>query len=111
MMRNLAVAGILLGMLTLVVVAADENNSVVITFKDGHKQTFPLSEVTRIQLKTPKETTNVPLPLTSLTASVGHFLGRWRAGDGTGRTFIITLKRDGSATKSIGATHGTWKVE
>ncbi|MGH9528862.1 MAG: hypothetical protein ACRD2S_02980, partial [Terriglobales bacterium] len=38
----------------------------------------------------------------------GHFIGKWRVGDGGGGTFLITLKRNGEANKSIGGTHGTW---
>ena len=40
----------------------------------------------------------------------GRFEGGWKVGDGAGGTFFITLKRDGTATKTIGPTHGTWKV-
>jgi len=109
-MRNLVKIALAVGVLTLAASAAEDHNSVVITFKDGHQQSFPLSEVARIQFKSPTKTTAVPLPLPSLS-STGHFLGRWRCGDGGGRTFIITLDRDGHATKSIGSAHGTWTVE
>jgi len=109
-MRNLVKIALALGVLTLVARAADDKNSVVITFKDGHQQSFPLSEVSKIQFKTPSKTTSVPLPISS-SGSAGHFMGRWRCGDGQGRNFIITLDRDGHATKSIGSAHGTWTVE
>ena len=109
-MRNLVKIALAVGILTLAASAAEDRNSVVITFKDGHQQSFPLSEVARIQFKSPTKTTAVPLPLPSL-GSTGHFLGRWRCGDGGGRTFIITLDRDGHATKSIGSSRGTWTVE
>jgi hypothetical protein len=52
----------------------------------------------------------VPLPI-SASGSAGHFLGRWRCGDGQGHNFIITLDRDGHATKSIGSARGTWVLE
>ena len=96
-------------MLTLVAAAADDKNSVVITFQDGHQQSFPLSDV-RGLIKTAGKTTSVPLPIAS-SGSAGHFLGRWRCGDGQGNNFIITLDRDGHATKSIGSARGTWTVE
>ena len=109
-MRNLVKIALALGVLTLVARAADDKNSVVITFKDGHQQSFPLSEVSKIQFKTSSKTTSVPLPIPS-SVSAGHFMGRWRCGDGQGHDFIITLDRDGHATKSIGSAHGTWTVE
>jgi len=110
-MRNLVLVAFALIMLTLAAGAADDKNSVVITFKDGHKQSFPLSDISQIQVRTPSKTTSVPLPIASLSGSAGHFLGRWRVGDGAGNHFIITLDRDGHATKSIGSTRGTWLVE
>ena len=109
-MRNLVKIAVTLGVLTLAAAAAEDRNSVVITFKDGHQQSFPLSEVARIQFKSPTKTTAVPLPIVS-PGSAGHFLGRWRCGDGMGGNFIITLDRDGHATKSIGSARGTWTVE
>jgi len=102
---------LLVGFFTLAAGAADERGSVVITFKDGHQQSFPLSKIAHLQFKTPARTTSVELPSEAFSASAGHFLGRWRCGDGAGSTFIITLDRKGRASKSIGSTHGTWEVE
>jgi hypothetical protein len=109
-MCNIVKVAIVLGILTLAAVAADNRDSVVITFKDGHQQSFPLSDVARIQFKTPTKTTAVALPVPS-SGSAGHFMGKWKVGDGQGHSFTITLDRSGSATKSIGSTHGTWKAE
>jgi hypothetical protein len=109
-MRNLVLVAFSLIVLTLAAGAADDKNSVVITFKDGHQQSFPLSDISRIQFKTPSKTTSVALPISS-SGSAGHFLGRWRCGDGQGNNFIITLDREGHATKSIGSAHGIWTVE
>ena len=106
-MRNVVKVALTLMTFTLLAGVAD---SVVITFKDGHQQSFPLSDVSRIQFKTPTKTTSVALPIPS-NGSEGHFLGRWRCGDGSGHNFIITLDRDGHATKSIGSARGTWVVE
>jgi hypothetical protein len=109
-MRTITKAVLFLGILTLGAGAADERNSVVVTFKDGHKQSFPLSDVSRLEIKNSGATTNVRLPIGSAD-DTGHFLGRWRVGDGQGHNFTITLNRNGSAAKSIGSTRGTWKVE
>jgi len=110
-MRNLVLVAFSFMVLTLGAAAADDKNSVVITFKDGHKQSFPLSDISQLQVKTPNKTTSVALPIIATSGSAGHFLGRWRVGDGAGNHFIITLDRDGHATKSIGSTRGTWVVE
>jgi len=78
------------------------DNSIVITFKDGHKQSIALADVDHIEFETaPTEVSN---------SSSGHFLGRWKVGDGMGGTFYITLKRDGQAMKTYGRTYGTWVV-
>jgi hypothetical protein len=79
--------------------------SIVIVFKDGRQQTFPVADVARIEFKTPAEASTGLAP-----EGRGYFLGEWRVGDGAGSTFLIKLSRDGTATKSIGGTHGTWTV-
>ena len=78
------------------------DNSVVITFKDGHKQSIPLADVDHIEFETAATGAS--------NSSSGHFLGRWKVGDGMGGTFYITLKRDGQAMKTYGRTRGTWVV-
>ena len=111
-MRTLLILGLVL--LSLPLVAADSKskseNALVITFKDGHKQTFPVSDVTRIEFRTSGKTTPVEIPAAASNLGASHFLGRWRVGDGQGNTFIITLDRDGKAKKSIGSSRGTWSV-
>ena len=82
-------------------VAADEQNSLVIVFKDGHQQTFSMAEVARIEFKASGATS---------LAGRGRFLGKWRVGDGAGGHFFITLEPTGVAGKSIGSSHGTWTV-
>ncbi len=82
-------------------VATDGATSMVIIFKDGHQQTFAMSNVARIDFTTSTVTTGA-LP--------SHFLGKWEVGDGMGGTFFITLNRNGDAKKSIGATHGRWTI-
>lgn len=81
--------------------AASENtNSLVIVFKDGHQQTIPMADVARIEFAMPPTSASELWP--------AHFAGKWRVGDGTGGTFLITLFRNGQAKKSVGAGHGTW---
>jgi hypothetical protein len=79
-----------------------DRNAIVITFKDGRQQTFSLSEVARIEFKS--------AAVAAPQIGRGNFPGKWRVGDGNGGTFFITLDRDGTARKSIGASHGTWTV-
>ena len=79
-----------------------DQNAIVITFKDGHQQSFSLADVARIEFKTVGTTT---------TRSSASFAGRWKVGTGVGKsTFYITLDPDGKASKSIGSTHGRWVV-
>jgi len=76
-------------------------NSIVIVFKDGHQQTFAMSDIARIEF-----------PGTSghsaAASRPGHFVGKWEVGDGVGGTFTITLSRNGTARKSKGPTQGRW---
>lgn len=123
-------AGIVAVSLLLVAgaVAADDHSSVVVVFKDGHRQAFAMTAIARIDLKAPSMVvfkdghqeklaasdiariefeTGTPI---ATSPSRAHFIGKWQAGDGNGRNFYITLEPDGDARKSIGAVHGTWTV-
>lgn len=80
----------------------DDHNSIVIVFKDGHQQTFPVADVARIEFTSP-----VSIAAGSLPA---RFVGKWKVGDGGGGSFLITLQRNGEANKTIGSPHGTWAV-
>lgn len=79
-----------------------DRKAIVITFKDGRQQTFSLADIARIEFKTAA----VP----AAPGGRGSFPGRWKVGEGNGGIFYITLDRDGTAMKSIGASHGTWTV-
>jgi hypothetical protein len=83
---------------------AEDDRSMMIIFKDGHQQTFRLADIARIEFSTPTTT--------ATAASHGRFLGVWKVGVGGGSsgTFLITLKRDGVAEKTMGAPNGTWTV-
>ena len=86
--------------------------TIVIVFKDGHRQSFNLSEIDRVEFPAASAaaaasdtgSSNSPLP------SRGRFLGKWEVGvgDGTTSTFYITLDEDGNARKSMGSSRGSW---
>jgi hypothetical protein len=73
---------------------------VLIVFKDGHQQNVPAEEIARIEFE----------PAGASAASRAHFVGKWEVGDGNGSNFYITLEASGDARKSIGASRGTWTV-
>lgn len=91
--------------------AATPKNSagtIVIVFKDGHRQTFNLADIERVEF-----------PAAALAASDagaanpdapprGHYVGKWECGDGNGSNFYITLKESGDALRSIGDVRGRW---
>jgi len=77
-------------------------NSLVITFKDGRQKAYSMSDIAHIEVTTSESAIS--------TKGQNRFLGKWRVGDGAGNTFYITLKEDGVAEKSSGASHGTWVV-
>jgi hypothetical protein len=80
--------------------AAKETTSIVIVFKDGHEQTFAMADIARVEYRDARDA----------TVGLDYFLGKWEAGDGNSGTFFITLEANGEATRSIGATHGTWAI-
>jgi hypothetical protein len=97
----------LLGLALLLVVpmgvaAAATGNSIIIVFKDGRQQTYSMSDIERIEFKTPNSSAAV--------VGANSFAGKWKVGEGNGGSFYITLDRDGTASKSIGAAHGTWTI-
>ncbi len=73
--------------------------SLVITFKDGHQQTFSAADIAHLEFNSSSANDEYP----------GRFRGKWKVETGEhGETFYITLDNHGNATKSIGASHGTW---
>jgi len=76
----------------------------VIVFNDGRQQTLRLAEIARIDFNSSS----------SAASSYGRarFLGVWKVGIGgdNSGTFLITLKPDGIAEKTIGSHGGTWAV-
>lgn len=78
--------------------------TIVLVFKDGHRQVFNLADIARVEFPTANEAAaiNPDMP------SRGRFVGRWVVGDGSGTNFTITLKDNGDAERSLRAVHGTW---
>jgi hypothetical protein len=134
-MRRLANVVVPLGIVLLALAAAsagplsaDDRGSIVIVFKDGHRQAFALTELARIDFNNPvtavfkdghqeklaaTEIAHIEFESDGQNASMpsrSHFIGKWEVGDGGGKNFFITLKDDGDAEKSLGAAHGTWTL-
>ncbi len=81
--------------------------TIVIVFKDGHRQSFNLADVARVEFPGSSdvaESGSAPAG----SPPRGHFLGKWEVGDGNGSTFFITLKENGDAYRSLGDVHGKW---
>jgi hypothetical protein len=107
---------------------ADDRTSIVIVFRDGHRQSFAMAEIARLDFKaqglivykdgrqekvSQSDIARIEFgePSTSeMSPGRGHFVGKWEVGQGNGSTFFITLDADGRARKTIGGAHGTWTV-
>ena len=106
---------------------ADERDSIVIVYKDGHRQTLSPAEILKIELKPPagivyknghrekiagdiERIEFADNDLTSRLPGRSHYVGKWEVGEGNGGRFFITLEADGDAKKSIGSRHGTWTL-
>ncbi len=108
------------------VFGAEGHNSIVIVFKDGHRESFATSEIARIDFSAPSmvvfldgrkqkiaaaDVARIEFENSAQLAAVpgrGHFVGKWEVGQGNGHNFFITLESNGEAEKTIGAAHGTW---
>jgi len=84
--------------------------TIVIVFKDGHRQSFNLSDIARVEFPAAPAaaTATDSNPAVSLLPSRGRFLGKWEVGDGSGNNFYITLEDSGDAMRSLGHVHGRW---
>ena len=80
--------------------------TIVIVFKDGQRQTFNLSDISRVEFSATADAATAAGPVSSTYPR--HFLGKWEVGDGNGSNFFITLYDDGGARKSLGDSHGKW---
>ena len=105
--------------------ATDEHGSVVIVYKDGHRQSLAAAAITSIDVKSAaivykdghREKLRADIERIEFEDSGGpktpgraHYIGKWKVGQGNGDTFLITLEGNGEARKSIGPPHGTWSL-
>jgi hypothetical protein len=82
--------------------------TIVIVFKDGHRQSYNLSDVLRVEFPASGDTASAATASNPAMPSRGHFLGKWECGDGMGGTFYITLEDNGDAWRSLHHEHGKW---
>jgi hypothetical protein len=83
------------------------SGTIVIVFKDGHRQSYSLADIDRVEF---------PGAATAASDSAGtllppRFIGKWEVGDGNGENFYITLQESGDAMRSLGGVHGRWVFE
>ena len=81
-----------------------KSGAIVIIFKDGHRQSFNLADIDRVEFPVAAETAAA----NSASPSRGRYFGKWKVGDGAGNDFSITLEENGDARRSIGDEHGKW---
>ena len=81
---------------------------IVIVFKDGHRQSFNLADIARVEFPGASAAAAEVGPTPPGAPPRGHFFGKWEVGDGNGSTFFITLKESGEAYRSLGSVHGKW---
>ncbi|KAA6461955.1 hypothetical protein DYQ86_09965 [Acidobacteria bacterium AB60] len=87
----------------------NSGSQLVIVFKDGHRQSFSLSDIERIEFPGATASASADTqPYNPNWPPRGRYFGKWEAGDGAGSTFTITLKESGDAFRSIGDMHGKW---
>lgn len=105
---------------------SSDRKSLVVVLNDGHRESFPLGDMSRIDFKdhttvvlkngqqkafSPGEIARIEWqPTPDSNFGRNHFLGKWEVGTGAGSNFFITLESDGQAKKTIGSHHGTWTV-
>jgi hypothetical protein len=87
----------------------NSQGTLVIVFKDGHRQSFNLSEIERVEFPAPSVAASAPTAGSAQPPSRAHFLGKWEVGDGNGRNFFITLEENGKARQSSANLEGTWE--
>ena len=88
--------------------ARSSSGTIVIVFKDGHRQSFNLSDIERVEFPGATVAGNATTPVSPDAPPRGHYIGKWECGDGNGGTFYITLKENGDAQRSIGDVRGRW---
>ena len=86
----------------------NSSGTIVIVFKDGHRQSFNLADIERVEFPAGARVEE-PSAVNPLAPPRGHYVGRWECGDGSGRNFYIDLKENGEAMRSIGDVRGHWE--
>ena len=81
-------------------------STLVIVFKDGHRQSFNLADIERVEF--PGASAAEAGPSGRELPPRGRFIGKWEVGDGVGNNFYITLKENGEAWRSLGDMRGKW---
>lgn len=91
--------------------AKSSQGTLVIVFKDGHRQSYHLSDIEKVEFPatSAQAATSTPALDSSLAPSRARFVGKWAVGDGNGRTFIFTLEENGEAWHSSEHLHGRWE--
>lgn len=87
-------------------VTKSNSGTITIVFKDGHRQSFNLADIDKIEF--PAAAANTSSVVAPGQPPRGHYLGKWEVGDGSGNNFFITLRDDGGASRSLGNEHGKW---
>lgn len=85
-----------------------QSGTIVIVFKDGHRQSFNLSDIERVEFPVAAGAAAEKSSANSQLPSRNRFLGKWEVGDGGGGTFTITLEDSGDAWRSRNHEHGRW---
>lgn len=83
--------------------------TIVIVFKDGHRQTFNLADIERVEFPAGAPVATDAGPAGGAAVPRGRYFGKWEVGDGAGGTFIITLNEDGTAHRTLREINGHWK--
>jgi hypothetical protein len=88
--------------------AGSTGNTLVLVYKDGHRQRINLNDLQRMEFPGP-----VPPGLIATPGpSRARFFGKWEVGEGNGSNFFITLREDGNAQRVMnGIEHerGRWE--
>ena len=82
--------------------------TIVIVFKDGHRQTFNLSDIERVEFPGGGSASADTQPYNPAWPPRGRYFGKWEVGDGNGGRFFITLREDGTAHRTLRDRGGRW---
>jgi len=63
------------------------HGTMVIVFKDGHRQSFNLGEIERVEFPAAPAAAVASASGNSLMPSRAHYIGKWEVGDGAGNNF------------------------